>query len=127
MHSRHALTSSQLLMAIEQPEVSRSGHVPMSQPIDASASLSPVEWQSWSAPPQAFSIAASILVLAFSIAADVLSSLVQTVDWGSFPATTASLHCPSALVRACTYCEADFVMVALHFSWSAAAGPAKAN
>src|SRR5689334_21295280 len=112
MHSRQSLTSSKLPIAIEQPDLSMSGQVPTSQSTDPSESL-----------PHVLDNAASSLPLAFWIAASVFMSVWQFVDGGSLPATTAPWHFTSAFVRACTYWDADFAMVALHFTGSAWATP----
>src|SRR5436190_24046845 len=94
------------------------GQLPTFQPIDASESSS-LPPQVLSPPPQALAIASANLPLALVIAALVFVSVRQSVTSGSLPATTLPLHLASALVRAWTYCDDDFVIVALHFRGSA--------
>src|SRR5436190_11954318 len=118
MHSRHVTMSLQLLIALRQPLLSKSGQKD-GHPMLPSDSSSPPAPQVLSAPPQ------DLLMLPLSFPAsvvstvDVFGSVMQFVDGGSEPFTFAPSHFCSALVRPCTYLADALARSRSHLTGSA--------
>src|SRR3989442_1002068 len=106
--------SLQLAIALVHVPLSKFGQVP-GQPIDA-GETSPAVPHVLSSPPHALATPPPSLVVALSIFAAAVASVLQTVACGSLPATFASSHCCSAFIFACANLEEALAIPCSHLT-----------
>src|SRR6185436_1934931 len=122
-HFKHVTMSAQLPIAPVQPDDSKSGQLPMSQPIEASESSSPLP-QVLSAPPHDFAMLEASEASSLTWVATTFASVRQSVVGGNWPFVLPCSHLLIALVRPCTYLADALLNPRWHLTGSAPASSA---